>query len=178
MKSKDHKNFDNKRAVDYRQAQRVGEPKEWQSSVLISASQFLLDDGTDWFDVVDWVAGVGDISNSVALGNTFNSHNSTRSTTHQIIRSNRERFINLATRLRWPWRQPNHEIQTQSVAPFGAIATFGMPTGTDIYPWDIFIGFRKLEFNVALCFWVVVTMAVCSLYVTQTRKNQRAKKYF
>lgn len=37
-----------------------------------------------------------------------------------------------------------------------------------IYPWDIFIGFRKLGFNVVLCIWAAVTMAICSSYVTQT----------
>jgi hypothetical protein len=36
-----------------------------------------------------------------------------------------------------------------------------------IYPWDIFIGFRKLGFNIALCLWAAVTMAACSSYSTQ-----------
>jgi hypothetical protein len=37
-----------------------------------------------------------------------------------------------------------------------------------IYPWDIFIGFRKLGFNIALCLWAAVSMPVCSSYSTQT----------
>jgi hypothetical protein len=36
-----------------------------------------------------------------------------------------------------------------------------------IYPWDIFIGFRKLGFNIVLCMWAAVTMAICSSYATQ-----------
>ena len=36
-----------------------------------------------------------------------------------------------------------------------------------IYPWDIFIGFHKLGFNIALCLWAAVTMAICSSYNTQ-----------
>jgi hypothetical protein len=36
-----------------------------------------------------------------------------------------------------------------------------------IYPWDIYIGFRKLGFNMALCIWAAVTMAICSSYGTQ-----------
>lgn len=36
-----------------------------------------------------------------------------------------------------------------------------------IYPWDIYIGFRKLGFNIALCLWAAVSMAVCSSYSTQ-----------
>lgn len=37
-----------------------------------------------------------------------------------------------------------------------------------IYPWDIFLGFRRLGFNLALCLWAAVTMAICSSYATQT----------
>jgi peroxygenase len=37
-----------------------------------------------------------------------------------------------------------------------------------IYPWDIYIGFRRLGFNVILCVWAAVTMAMCSSYSTQT----------
>jgi hypothetical protein len=37
-----------------------------------------------------------------------------------------------------------------------------------IYPWDIFKGFRRLGFNIALCLWAAVTMAWCSSYSTQT----------
>jgi hypothetical protein len=37
-----------------------------------------------------------------------------------------------------------------------------------IYPWDIFVGFRKLGFNVALSIWAAITMALCSSYSTQT----------
>ncbi|KAF2855590.1 Caleosin-domain-containing protein [Plenodomus tracheiphilus IPT5] len=37
-----------------------------------------------------------------------------------------------------------------------------------IYPWDIFVGFRKLGFNIALCLWAAVTMCMCSSYSTQT----------
>ena len=37
-----------------------------------------------------------------------------------------------------------------------------------IYPWDIFIGFRRLGFNIALCLWAAVTMAFCSSYSTQS----------
>jgi peroxygenase len=33
---------------------------------------------------------------------------------------------------------------------------------------DIFKGFRRLGFNVALCLWATVTMAWCSSYITQT----------
>lgn len=36
-----------------------------------------------------------------------------------------------------------------------------------IYPWDIYIGFRKLGFNIALCLWAAVSMAICSSYATQ-----------
>jgi hypothetical protein len=36
-----------------------------------------------------------------------------------------------------------------------------------IYPWDIAIGFRKLGFNMALCLWAAITMAICSSYSTQ-----------
>ncbi|CBX93735.1 hypothetical protein IAQ61_003622 [Plenodomus lingam] len=37
-----------------------------------------------------------------------------------------------------------------------------------IYPWDIFVGFRRLGFNIALCIWAAVTMCMCSSYSTQT----------
>jgi hypothetical protein len=36
-----------------------------------------------------------------------------------------------------------------------------------IYPWDIYIGFRKLGFNSVLCLWAAITMPICSSYGTQ-----------
>lgn len=36
-----------------------------------------------------------------------------------------------------------------------------------IYPWDIFLGFRKLGFHPALCLWAAITMCICSSYSTQ-----------
>ncbi|KAH7062025.1 Caleosin related protein-domain-containing protein [Paraphoma chrysanthemicola] len=37
-----------------------------------------------------------------------------------------------------------------------------------VYPWDIYTGFRKLGFHIALCLWAAVSMALCSSYVTQS----------
>jgi len=37
-----------------------------------------------------------------------------------------------------------------------------------IYSWDIYIGFRKLGFSIALCIWAAISMAICLSYGTQT----------
>ncbi|KAI8942509.1 hypothetical protein NX059_000573 [Plenodomus lindquistii] len=129
------------------------------------------DDNGDVGGVNDWIPGVGDICLLASNGEqSFESNRLSRTAEDDVEMS---------------------PASPQTQVPKGSTETSGCPyqnTSTNtkrsalqrhcdfwdadhdglIYPWDIFVGFRKLGFNVALCLWAAVTMCMCSSYSTQT----------
>jgi hypothetical protein len=123
----------------------------------------------DTFKTVNWLAGVGDICNDTSRegikGNTIlqtydrecglspwlSSNIGTRGTTDLVKH-----------------RRPDGKTNTRRSALRRHCDFWDADQDGVIYPWDIFIGFRKLGFNIALCLWAAVTMAVCSSYSTQS----------
>jgi hypothetical protein len=98
------------------------------------------------FRPVDWVAGVGDICATDGLKPTGSwKRNSPATSGHDHHRHTRSKRTAL-----------------QRHCDFWDADHDGL-----IYPTDIYTGFRKLGFNIALCLWAAVTMALCSSYSTQ-----------
>jgi hypothetical protein len=111
------------------------------------------------FEAVDWISGVGDVCNGV--------------TKNRVLRTKSRH-----------WEHLNHaqqispkETQTLKIHGSNTRSRSALQRHCDfwdadhdglIYPWDIYIGFRKLGFNMILCIWAAVTMAICSSYSTQT----------
>lgn len=116
-----------------------------------------------------WIAGVGDICNGISSATDFHTNSISKRTDQNENSSTSPRIF--------PPEQPtalaNSDCnQGNSNTKRSALQRHCDFWDTDhdglIYPWDIFVGFRKLGFNIALCLWAAVSMAICSSYCTQT----------
>lgn len=113
------------------------------------------------FKTINWLAGVGDICNGTSretseadgIPKSYDNKHSieTRKNTKVITHRNVQ------------GRPNTRRSALRRHCDFWDADQDGV-----IYPWDIFTGFRKLGFNIALCLWAAVTMAVCSSYSTQS----------
>ncbi|KAL6710008.1 hypothetical protein ACN47E_009799 [Coniothyrium glycines] len=104
-------------------------------------------------EMVTWVAGVGDLCNG-----------SSKTVLDLERPVRRILYSEMSTRPTCPLKDTNNKRSAlQRHCEFWDTNGDGF-----IYPWDIFIGFRRLGFNLALCLWAAVTMALCSSYATQT----------
>jgi hypothetical protein len=110
---------------------------------------------------VNWIAGVGDVCNRATHGEIHQPGAAT--TQHwKTIRASQPKM---------PTEKGAHGFHRNPRTKRSALqrhCEFWDADGDGlIYPWDIFTGFRKLGFNIALCLWAAVTMAICSSYATQ-----------
>jgi hypothetical protein len=118
-------------------------------------------DNVSAFKTVNWLAGVGDICNDRSrefgeLNTVSHYHGNKRGSE---MRRNTKR----ATSGHAQDSPKSRRSALRRHCDFWDADQDGV-----IYPWDIFAGFRKLGFNIALCLWAAVTMAICSSYSTQT----------
>jgi hypothetical protein len=125
-----------------------------ESSMTGSNSTLVADDYEH--ETVNWIAGVGDVCSGTFRGGHIQNDCLT------VRRSQDD--TNAPAK--------SHHFQHSSNTKRSALRRHCDFWDADhdglIYPWDIFIGFRKLGFNIALCLWAAVTMAICSSYATQT----------
>jgi peroxygenase len=109
---------------------------------------------------VDWIAGVGDISSRASR----DGQNRDATQIPRCAENPGFRAQHVATS-----RQNHHISRSQSKrtalqrhCDFWDADHDGL-----IYPIDIYIGFRKLGFNIVLCFLAAISMAFCTSYSTQ-----------
>ena len=125
--------------------------------------------GLEPFEAINWLAGVGDICHSTSRdGNEESPVPQKRMVEHSTF-PHPLRASSVRAMIRLP--KPSG-IQNSSNTRRSALRRHCDFWDTDqdgvIYPWDIFNGFRRLGFNIALCLWAAITMAWCSSYSTQT----------
>jgi hypothetical protein len=121
------------------------------------------------FETIDWLAGVGDICNGTSRES---NDESTISQKHKVERDitpylSKESQTETTTKRLSP-RGRRYASNTRRSALRRHCEFWDVDQDGVIYPWDIFKGFRRLGFNLALCLWAAVTMAFCSSYSTQT----------
>ncbi|RYN21595.1 hypothetical protein AA0120_g4579 [Alternaria tenuissima] len=119
---------------------------------------------------VSWLPGVGDIYNGtpggggggegIAISHPYESR-------HCLSPWPSSSLTRRGTPMLDKGRQPEGAKDTRRSALRRHCDFWDADQDGVIYPWDIFIGFRKLGFNIALCLWAAVTMAACSSYSTQ-----------
>jgi hypothetical protein len=118
-------------------------------------------DNVNAFKTVNWLAGVGDICNDKSREfselNTVSHHHDNKRGPE--TRKNTKRATS---------GHAQDSPKTRRSALRRHCDFWDADQDGVIYPWDIFVGFRKLGFNIALCLWAAVTMAICSSYSTQT----------
>ncbi|KAH7398209.1 Caleosin related protein-domain-containing protein [Pyrenochaeta sp. MPI-SDFR-AT-0127] len=135
-----------------------------------SSDKTLLDQDREFafVETTSWIAGVGDICNGTSREVDLQSSPIGRQKT-----KNRNHSISLRTH--WLGKptlpvEPHHNQRTSNTKR-SALRRHCDFWDSDqdglIYPWDIFVGFRKLGFNIALCLWAAISMAICSSYGTQ-----------
>jgi hypothetical protein len=108
---------------------------------------------------VNWIAGVGDVCNYTPNKGTYRSGASTPACAMKIEPAQQNASPPTYGLCQHP---EGKRSALQRHCDFWDADQDGL-----IYPWDIYIGFRKLGFNIALCLWAAVTMAICSSYSTQ-----------
>ncbi|KAL5114809.1 hypothetical protein ACEQ8H_007302 [Pleosporales sp. CAS-2024a] len=109
---------------------------------------------------LSWIAGVGDVCNRTSRRDTIQST------------TTRNEKAMKASGPNWTGSKGVHGLNPARKSKRSALqqhCAFWDTNGDGlVYPWDIFIGFRRLGFNIALCLWAAITMAACSSYATQT----------
>ncbi|KAF1839514.1 Caleosin-domain-containing protein [Decorospora gaudefroyi] len=154
---------DKKSAVRTAQVVDGGDGDERSST--LSPSKTLVDEDAEAvsFHTIDWLRGVGDICNIPSREAT---NKSTVSRKHNIVCEPPEGGE------RWVKTTGNSGRRASSNKRRSALRRHCDFWDADqdgvIYPWDIFIGFRRLGFPIALCLWAAVTMAMCFSYSTQS----------
>ncbi|KNG50892.1 caleosin domain-containing protein [Stemphylium lycopersici] len=122
------------------------------------------DGGTSSRKTVDWVAGVGDINNGRAREESVDGDKTGKGVLTQLQYASK---WNAATKQKPKSSRKPSSPNTRGSALRRHCDFWDADGDGMIYPWDIFIGFRNLGFNIALCLWAAVTMAICSSYSTQ-----------
>jgi hypothetical protein len=109
---------------------------------------------------IDWIAGIGDISNRASRdGQDRNATLIPRcsekpgSGAQHVATSRQDHHVS---------RPQSKRTALQRHCDFWDADHDGL-----IYPTDIYIGFRKLGFNIVLCLWAAISMAFCTSYSTQ-----------
>jgi len=152
----------NKPAISGRKTAEVNEPHEEphdrngqspEAGRRASENTLVADDSG--LENVNWIAGVGDVCSATTRGRGVRS---------ETLRQRKSQYdAHAAAELHRLQHNPTTKRSAlQRHCDFWDSNQDGL-----IYPWDIFVGFRKLGFNVALCLWAAVTMAICSSYATQ-----------
>jgi hypothetical protein len=163
----------NKPAISAKSAEvvDVGHEDERSRNHSTSASHKTLVDkhgGLASFKTINWLAGVGDIYHGTSReGNeepALHEHNVERITSAHPFRTSDVRPMAKLPKPKDMQDNPN----TRRSALRRHCDFWDTDQDGVIYPWDIFKGFRRLGFNIALCLWAAVTMAWCSSYSTQT----------
>jgi len=139
-----------------------GDDKSQDQSLSASTKTFV-DEHEDViaFKTINWLAGVGDICNGTFTGTGEANATPKSYDDKQSIETRRNTKV--ITHRNVQGRPNTRRSALRRHCDFWDADQDGV-----IYPWDIFIGFRKLGFNIALCLWAAVTMAVCSSYSTQS----------
>jgi len=109
---------------------------------------------------INWLAGVGDICHCASFERPNLAAGTTRRSWRQVESS--QQMALTPDKVQEHRRVKTKRSALQRHCDFWDADRDGL-----IYPWDIYIGFSKLGFNIALCLWAAVTMAVCSSYSTQ-----------
>jgi hypothetical protein len=115
-------------------------------------------------NTIDWIAGVGDISHGTSRDGNFDIDTSLKQDVQRRVPSKCPHERGDTIKLHNNNQNPN----TKRSALRRHCDFWDADNDGVIYPWDIFTGFRKLGFNIALCLWAAVTMSLCSSYSTQT----------
>jgi peroxygenase len=115
----------------------------------------LIKEGREKTEAIDWISGVGDVCNYGTK-----------------VKTRPRRKKSISAQQRSPKEMQTTDSQCNTIRKRSALqrhCDFWDADGDGlIYPWDIYTGFRRLGFNVILCVWAAVTMAICSSYSTQT----------
>jgi peroxygenase len=108
---------------------------------------------------VEWIAGVGDVCRVPE-----DEVHRARAITPQ--HEAETKFSNLVTSPRTS--DLRRKIQSKRTALQRHCDFWDADGDGLIFPWDIYTGFRKLGFNIALCLWAAISMPICCSYSTQT----------
>jgi hypothetical protein len=111
-------------------------------------------------EMITWIAGVGDICNRASKEGANLGGGTAQRGREQVESS--QQLDSKPDGTQEPRRVKTKRSALQRHCEFWDADHDGI-----IYPWDIYIGFQKLGFNIALCLWAAVTMAICSSYSTQ-----------
>jgi hypothetical protein len=154
----------NKPAISAFESARVSEHGDERQESLPQSRpppyKMLVEEKSNLYRTVDWIAGVGDVCNRVPDDEVHRA----RTTTPQHGATTEWSQVPISTQAIDPRHNPrNKRTALQRHCDFWDADGDGL-----IFPWDIYSGFRKLGFNIALCLWAAVTMAICSSYSTQT----------
>lgn len=123
----------------------------------------------DLCDQPRWIAGVGDIS--LPRDRKRASRCSTIGLSRFAFKSPRSLSSGTdLSKITQVWPAGTHEPKAQrSRTALQRHCDFWDSDGDGvIYPWDIYTGFRRLGFCVALCIWAAVTIPACASYSTHT----------
>jgi hypothetical protein len=112
-------------------------------------------------ETIKWIAGVGDICNG-ASREEFDRASTTEDRKWKGADSSQRDLTAPVKPYNFQHNPKSKRSALQRHCDFWDADHNGL-----IYPWDIFMGFSKLGFNIALCLWAAVTMALCSSYSTQ-----------
>jgi peroxygenase len=112
------------------------------------------------YGTVDWMSGVGDVCNRVPEREVCPA----RAITPQQIAETKHLQLPTSTQAIDLHRKPeSRRTALQRHCDFWDADGDGL-----IFPWDIYTGFHKLGFSIALCIWAAVSMPLCCSYSTQT----------
>ncbi|KAH9881892.1 hypothetical protein J1614_001063 [Plenodomus biglobosus] len=165
-------------SLNFRQPAEMDQPKDedmawYQSSVPKVSTISKENQDANGRPQYDWIAGVGDICCPVLDGRrsfSYNKSSKVEECDRQVTSVPFSPPVEISRKVTGPSKCPLQQNSTnkkrsalQRHCDFWDADQDGL-----IYPWDIFIGFRKLGFNIALCLWAAVTMCMCSSYSTQT----------
>lgn len=136
-----------------------------------STSNETLVDGESSFDplpTIDWIAGVGDLSHAASPDSRIHGPLSNQWITRRHPLSSLEEVKSQKPTV--PFK-PSHLRKNHGPtrSALQRHCDFWDADGDGlIYPWDIYIGFKRLGFHFLLCLWAAVTMAICASYNTHT----------
>jgi peroxygenase len=110
--------------------------------------------------VVDWISGVGDVCNRVPEREIDPARpitpQQTAETKHSQLPTSAQAIVR------------SHKPESRRTALRRHCDFWDADGDGLIFPWDIYTGFHKLGFSIALCLWAAVSMPLCCSYSTQT----------
>jgi hypothetical protein len=147
--------FDSARVSEHEDEEQGSRPQSRPPSYKL-----LVEEKDSLHRTVDWIAGVGDVCNHASKDGL---HRAGATTPQHEARTRCSKLQTSAQAIDTRRNPRSKRSALQRHCDFWDADGDGL-----IYPWDIYTGFRKLGFNIALCLWAAVTMAICSSYSTQT----------